>query len=87
MQRGEKELLCADSKLSQSSLGSSGLSLQIDSDTAHIASAHGPVLGVTFDRPTSTGTIWGTNMLPVVPVFFSRFANLDEFEGHWTMSP
>jgi len=46
------ELLCAGSKFSQSWLGRSGLSQQIDSDTVK-ASDHVRVLGVTFSSDLS----------------------------------
>ena len=75
------ELLWASSRYNQSWLGSSGMSLQIDSDTVK-ASDHVRVLGVAFSSDLSL------NMSPAfVQHVFSGFISSDDFEGLWTMSP
>ena len=73
------ELLWAGSKHGQSSLGSKGLSLQIDSDTV-TASDHVRVLGVTFSADLSLDKHVSSIMCIM---FFSGYANFDD---HWTMS-
>ena len=76
------ELLWAGSKYNQSSLGSRGLSLQIDSGIV-TASDHVRMLGVTFSSDLSL-----TNMFPAFVQHVSTgFANFDEFDARWTTSP
>ena len=81
---GKTELLWAGLKYSQSSLGSKGLPLQIDSDTVP-ASDHVRVIGVTFSTRSQPGQT--VMFLSYVHHVSSGYVSFDEFDYHWTMSP